>query len=91
MKSSEPIVQGTQIWYKTYSRPIKFKEVSMPIFEYNCNHCKKEFERLVFAGEEGNVLCPECTSADITKKMSATSFMGASIGTCASDAPRQFS
>ncbi len=68
----------------------KFKEPPMPIFEYQCNHCKKEFEKLVFAGEEGKILCP-CTSSDITKKMSATSFMGASIGTCAADAPKQFS
>jgi putative FmdB family regulatory protein len=63
----------------------------MPIFEYHCNHCKKEFERLVFAGEEGTVHCPECASMEITKKMSATSFMGASIGTCAADTPKQFS
>jgi len=63
----------------------------MPIFEYQCGHCKKEFEKLVFAGEEGKVHCPECASVDIVKKMSATSFMGASIGTCAADAPKQFS
>lgn len=63
----------------------------MPIFEYQCKNCKKEFERLVFAGDEGKILCPECKSADISKKMSATSFMGASIGTCAADSPKQFS
>ena len=63
----------------------------MPIFEYQCKNCKKEFELLVFAGEEGEIHCPECKSADIVKKMSATSFMGASIGTCAADAPKQFS
>jgi len=63
----------------------------MPIFEYQCDNCKKEFEKLVFAGEEGDIKCPECKSPDITKKMSAASFMGASIGTCAADAPKQFS
>ncbi len=63
----------------------------MPIFEYQCKNCKKEFEKLVFAGEESEVHCPECKSADITKKMSAASFMGTSIGTCAADAPKQFS
>ena len=63
----------------------------MPIFEYQCTHCKKEFERLVFAGEEGKINCPDCASSDIIKKMSATSFMGSSIGTCAADAPKQFS
>ncbi len=63
----------------------------MPIFEYQCDHCKKEFERLVFAGEECDIQCPGCKSSEVTKKMSATSFMGTSIGTCAADAPKQFS
>ena len=65
----------------------------MPIFEYQCKNCKKEFEKLVFAGEEGKIHCPdpECKSSDIAKKMSATSFMGTSIGTCAAGPPKQFS
>lgn len=63
----------------------------MPIFEYQCDHCKKEFEKLVFAGEEEKVHCPGCASVEVTKKMSATSFMGPSMGTCAADAPKQFS
>ncbi len=63
----------------------------MPIFEYKCNNCKKEFEKLVFAGDEGKIPCPGCASVDIVKKMSATSFMGASIGTCAANSPKQFS
>ena len=63
----------------------------MAIFEYQCRSCKKEFEKLVFAGEEEGIECPDCRSREIQKKMSATSFMGASIGTCASGAPRGFS
>ncbi|WP_022664781.1 FmdB family zinc ribbon protein [Desulfospira joergensenii] len=63
----------------------------MPIFEYRCQACKKEFERLVFAGEKDKIECPDCRSRDIQKKMSATSFMGAGIGTCASDGPKGFS
>ncbi len=63
----------------------------MPIFEYQCNKCEKDFERLVFAGEESQVSCPGCKSDDVIKKMSAISFMGNSIGKCASNAPREFS
>jgi len=55
----------------------------MPIYEYQCDHCKKEFEKLVFAGDKGKVECPECKSSDVRKKMSAVSFMGNSIGSCA--------
>ena len=63
----------------------------MPIFEYKCNHCDKDFERLVFSGEENNILCPECKNEDVIKKMSASSFMGKSIGTCATNSPKGFS
>ncbi len=55
----------------------------MPIFEYECKQCEKDFERLVFPGEERGVSCPECKSMDIKKRMSVSSFMGSSIGTCA--------
>ena len=63
----------------------------MPIFEYQCDKCDKIFEKLICKGEEDGIRCPKCKSADIRKKMSATSFMGSSIGTCASGAPKGFS
>ncbi|MBW2653386.1 MAG: zinc ribbon domain-containing protein [Deltaproteobacteria bacterium] len=63
----------------------------MPIFEYKCNKCEKDFERLVFIGEEKDVFCPECKSKDVNKKMSASSFMGNSIGKCATSSPKGFS
>jgi putative FmdB family regulatory protein len=62
----------------------------MPIFEYKCKKCEKEFERLVFAGEEKNISCPDCNSLDVIKKMSVSSFMG-NIGNCAADSPKGFS
>ena len=40
----------------------------MPIFEYTCKQCKKEFERVVFSGEEKGIVCPECKSKDVKKK-----------------------
>ena len=63
----------------------------MPIFEYKCNQCKKEFEKLVFAGEDKNISCPECKSLDVVKKMSATSFMGNSMGSCSTSPSKGFS
>lgn len=63
----------------------------MPIYEYQCTQCSHEFEKLVFAGDETGIACPACESRDIKKKMSAVSFMGSSIGKCASDAPKGFS
>ena len=63
----------------------------MPIFEYHCNACDKEFEKLVFANDKETVKCPACSSTQVTKKMSASSFMGTSMGTCASGSPKQFS
>ncbi|MBU8910418.1 MAG: zinc ribbon domain-containing protein [Desulfobacterales bacterium] len=63
----------------------------MPIFEYKCSQCKKEFEKLVFAGEENNISCPECKSLKVDKKMSMTSFMGSSMGKCAASSPKGFS
>ena len=63
----------------------------MPIFEYKCNQCEKEFEKLVFAGEEDNISCPECKSLEVVKKMSATSFMGIGLGKCATSSSKGFS
>jgi putative FmdB family regulatory protein len=40
----------------------------MPIYEYQCKACKKDFEELVFGDE--SVKCPECGSAKTAKLMS---------------------
>ncbi|MDD9303589.1 MAG: hypothetical protein HUK40_15105 [Desulfobacter sp.] len=31
----------------------------MPIFEYQCDACKNEFERLVFANDKSKIKCPK--------------------------------
>ena len=60
----------------------------MPIYEYKCNDCKKDFEKLVFAGDDKNITCPECKTLNVAKKMSAVSFMGGnSMGKCATGSP----
>jgi len=45
----------------------------MPIYEYKCNKCDKEFEFIVF-GKEDEVECPECNGKDVERRLSACSF-----------------
>lgn len=43
----------------------------MPIYEYTCGSCKKEFEELLrSAAAEKTVRCPECGSPKVTRKLS---------------------
>jgi putative FmdB family regulatory protein len=51
----------------------------MPIFEYQCGSCGKEFELLVKRYDEG-VKCPECGSAEVEKLFSP--FAGSCGGSC---------
>ena len=44
----------------------------MPIFEFHCQKCDKEFERLVFRSDEA-VECPECGQESVNKLMSTCS------------------
>ena len=45
----------------------------MPIYEYHCNKCEKDFECLVFGKERPN--CPSCNSKKVNKLMSACGFV----------------
>lgn len=44
----------------------------MPIFEYHCQSCDKDFEKLVF-GRDPEVECPFCGQTKVEKLMSACS------------------
>ncbi|MGC2063182.1 MAG: FmdB family zinc ribbon protein [Thermodesulfovibrionales bacterium] len=46
----------------------------MPIYEYTCNDCCEEFEKLVFASTI--VLCAKCSSGNIRKMMSTFGMSG---------------
>jgi putative FmdB family regulatory protein len=43
----------------------------MPIFEYHCNECDKDFEILIMGDEE--VSCPDCAGKDVSKLLSTFS------------------
>ena len=45
----------------------------MPIYEYSCGECGKEFEELVMSSDE-TICCPECKSEHVERLMSAASF-----------------
>jgi putative FmdB family regulatory protein len=47
----------------------------MPIYEYKCNVCKKQFEILVtsIASADG-IVCTDCKSPDIRKIISSSSY-----------------
>jgi putative FmdB family regulatory protein len=42
----------------------------MPIYEYKCTKCRKEFECLVFRGDDP-VSCPDCDTERVKRLMSA--------------------
>ncbi len=43
----------------------------MPIYEYTCQKCGREFEELVSVSAEKNPPCPSCNSEDTEKRLSA--------------------
>ena len=43
----------------------------MPIFEFHCQSCGHDFEKLVFGSDE--VECPKCQQKQVEKLMSACS------------------
>jgi putative FmdB family regulatory protein len=53
----------------------------MPLYEYQCNNCGKNFEKMM-RFSEANLLpvCPACQSQDTRKKISAVASFNASLG-----------
>jgi len=46
----------------------------MPIYEYKCEECKRDFEILVYGDK--TVECPQCGSTKIKKKFSVFGMSG---------------
>lgn len=42
----------------------------MPIYEFKCEECGRQFEQVVFGAEGDHVTCPACKSEKTTKMMS---------------------
>jgi putative FmdB family regulatory protein len=52
----------------------------MPIYEFVCNSCGKEFETITSSAAVSDVTCDACDSKDVRKILSATSFKVGSGG-----------
>jgi putative FmdB family regulatory protein len=50
----------------------------MPIFEYRCSDCEREFEAFVTA--ERTAECPSCQGAHLVKLLSSPGMVGVSAG-----------
>ena len=47
----------------------------MPLFEYECNQCRKEFQRLLLKrGEEKDLICPKCGGRDLKRLISRVAY-----------------
>ena len=44
------------------------------MYEYTCDECKEEFEKLVF-GSTPEIICPKCNKNNVKKKISAFGMM----------------
>jgi len=66
----------------------------MPLYEYRCNECGAEFEKIVRFSETCLLpACPECQGQDTRKKISTIAFLngsgsGSKASTNASCSPR---
>lgn len=53
----------------------------MPIYEYRCPHCGKEFEKLVPMNTDAREIeCPHCGKKGVEKKMSLFGMGGGPLG-----------
>jgi putative FmdB family regulatory protein len=48
----------------------------MPIFEFKCCKCGKEFERIIFGSDEQVPACPDCGSPEASKMLSVFACTG---------------
>jgi len=68
----------------------------MPLYEYHCQECGENFEKMVRISEAGNSPeCPQCGSPQTHKqistfasKMSGTAFSSGAASSCASSGSR---
>ena len=54
----------------------------MPIYEFTCKQCAKQFEQLCRLDWQGAVACPACGSRDLAKGFSAFATPGSGGGKC---------
>lgn len=50
----------------------------MPMFDFSCKECSKDFEKLVRSSED--YVCKHCNSKNVEKKTNATGFVLKGVG-----------
>lgn len=66
----------------------------MPIFEFQCLKCNKQFEEIVSSSRAQDISCPKCRSRQTRKLISQTCGVRANTAVgkaCGSGAPSRFS
>ena len=53
----------------------------MPIYEFSCDTCQCQFEKLVFTSDQDTPQCPSCGSTDVRKLISAGTIRAEGIAT----------
>ncbi|MDY6952324.1 MAG: zinc ribbon domain-containing protein [Thermodesulfobacteriota bacterium] len=61
----------------------------MPIFEYHCTKCDKDFEALVLGSQK--VACPHCSGEKVEKLLSCCSFKTAGAASASGSGEGGFS
>ncbi len=57
----------------------------MPVYEYRCSSCQTDFEQLLrSAADERKVVCPECGTRSVTRKLSVVATPRSDAGRTAS-------
>jgi putative FmdB family regulatory protein len=59
----------------------------MPLFEYRCLDCKREFEKIV-PRHDSSADCPNCASVRVEKQLSVFAVAGTQGGSADFDAPQ---
>ena len=52
----------------------------MPLYEFTCKKCRRNFETLCRIDWQGQVTCPDCGSQDVQKRISLCSSAGRAGG-----------
>lgn len=59
----------------------------MPLYEFECGNCRKEFELLVPSAKWKGAVCPHCGSNKLSKKLSVFASHVAATGQSAAPPP----
>lgn len=63
----------------------------MPIYEYHCEKCSIDFEKLIFSSKDKSVSCPDCGGKKVKRLLSATRVAGGNMEDCSPNAASGFS